>query len=138
MVADTQNQVVRQLDLVSGITQTLTGRRKCDVDGRCVGEDVEGDGAGPADQIGLRYPVDVAFGPDGIVYVADTLNHCVRAIQDGWSEPIAGTCGVEGYDGDEGPADEALLSRPEGISVDGEGNVYIADTYNHVIRIVHP
>ncbi len=138
VVADTQNQVVRQLDLEAGTISTLAGRRTCSPQGECKGVDVVGDGAGPADEVGLRYPVDVAIGADGAVYVADTFNHCIRVVRDGWSQPFAGTCGVEGYDGDQGPADEALLSRPEGVTVDGEGNVYIADTYNHVIRVVHP
>jgi hypothetical protein len=137
-VADTQNHVVRRVDLDAGTIHTVAGRRSCDVEGQCTGEPVRGGGPGPAEEVGLRYPVDVAIGPDGALYVADTMNHCVRVIRDGWTSTFAGSCGIEGYDGDLGPSDGALLSRPEGVMVDGEGHVYIADTYNHVIRVVHP
>lgn len=47
--------------------------------------------------------------------------------------PIAGT-GRKGYTGDDGPAKNATLGGPKGMDVDDEGNVFIADTENHVIR----
>lgn len=137
-IADTNNHVIRRIDRETGIIETVAGIHWCAADGVCVGEDVQGGGAGAADEVGLRYPVDVALGPDGALYIADTMNHCVRVVRDGWTETFAGTCGAEGYEGDNGPADSALLSRPEGVMVDGAGHVYIADTYNHVIRVVHP
>jgi DNA-binding beta-propeller fold protein YncE len=137
-IADTNNHVIRRIDRDTAIIDTVAGIRTCGALGECAGEDVQGGAAGPADEVGLRYPVDVALGPDGALYIADTMNHCVRVIRDGWTETFAGTCGEEGYEGDNGPADSALLSRPEGVMVDGAGHVYIADTYNHVIRVVYP
>jgi sugar lactone lactonase YvrE len=49
---------------------------------------------------------------------------------------IAGVCGERGDDGDGGPAVEALLNRPYGVALDRDGNLYIADTHNHRIRVV--
>ena len=48
---------------------------------------------------------------------------------------FAGT-GTAGYSGDEGPATSALLNAPLSVAVDSRGNVYIADTGNHAIRMV--
>ena len=41
-----------------------------------------------------------------------------------------------GYSGDGGPATSAQLNGPQGVAVDGSGNVYIADSLNNVIRMV--
>lgn len=49
---------------------------------------------------------------------------------------VAGQCGEQGFDGDGGPAREALLDKPSGIEPDSDGNLYIADTNNHRIRFV--
>ena len=96
-----------------------------------------GDG-GAATAAQLRGPRDVAMGPDGEIYIADTDNHCVRVVgTDGAMETFAGQCGVPGYEGDQGLAADALLQRPFGVEVGPDGTVYIADTYNNVLRMVH-
>ncbi|MGH3913570.1 MAG: protein kinase domain-containing protein, partial [Pseudonocardiaceae bacterium] len=50
---------------------------------------------------------------------------------------IAGT-GPKGYSGDNGPATQAQLWNPQGIALDGAGNLYVADTYNHRVRRIDP
>jgi streptogramin lyase len=81
----------------------------------------------------------VAIGPDGSLYIADTDHSCVRRVDpQGLIWTVAGICGTSGRSGDLGPATSALLARPFGIEVDAKGTLYIADTYNHRIRIVHP
>ncbi|MCB9740519.1 MAG: hypothetical protein H6747_14745 [Deltaproteobacteria bacterium] len=87
----------------------------------------------------MKQPRDVALGADGTLYIADTDNHCIRAVApDGTIRTAAGVCGSKGDAGDGGPATAALLDRPHGVEIGPGGALYIADTQNHRIRIVHP
>jgi sugar lactone lactonase YvrE len=96
-----------------------------------------GDG-GPATQATLRYPLDVAVGPDGDVFIADTYNHVVRRVdKDGYITTFAGKMGVKGYRGDGGSPTDALLDEPSGLAFDADGNLYIADRVNSRIRVVY-
>lgn len=96
-----------------------------------------GDG-GDAAFATLRFPSDVDCDAYGNVYVADAGNHVVRRI-DADSRQIttlAGT-GTRGFGGDGGPAHAAQLDSPSGIFVDrATGRVYVADTYNSVLRVI--
>ena len=81
---------------------------------------------------------DVAVGADGGVYIADTDNDCVRVVApDGIISTFAGQCGAARFLGRHGPPAAALLNRPSGVEVGPAGDVYIADTHNHRIRVVH-
>ncbi len=74
----------------------------------------------------------------GNVYIADAERHQVmKRDSNGTIRPFAGT-GDEGFEGDDGPAYAARLSRPAGLAIDAAGSVYIADTGNHRIRRVGP
>jgi DNA-binding beta-propeller fold protein YncE len=68
------------------------------------------------------------------IYVADTMNHCIRKIErNGRTTTVAGVPGTEGYTDDF--AKNALFRAPSGIAVSGDGRViYVADTGNHIIR----
>jgi hypothetical protein len=72
----------------------------------------------------------------GNLLVVDTENHAIRRIDvvTGMVTTIAG--GHRGGDGDGGPATQAGLDRPHGCDVDAQGNLYIADSNNHRVRIV--
>ncbi len=64
--------------------------------------------------------------------------HRVRMVDpDGIITTLAGT-GVAGYSGDGGPATEAQLTGNSGVAIGPDGNLYIADGGNHVIRMVVP
>lgn len=138
-IADTRNQLIRALDL-----DTLTIDRVAGVfvdngetDNLKAGGVLayEGDGGDPL-EARFANPRDVAVGPEGQIYVADTENHCVRVIQGDVIDTFAGTCGVAGNDAHGVDPKKALLNMPYGIDVGPSGEVYIADTYNHAIRVV--
>jgi hypothetical protein len=97
-----------------------------------------GDG-GPATSARLREPHGLAADDDGNVYIADSSNHRVRKVTPGGTiTTIAGT-GDFGFSGDGGPATSAKLDGPEGVAVDGKGNVYIADGIGSMrVRKVSP
>jgi len=124
-IADTGNHVIRMID-TDGIIHTIAGTGQ---------PGYSGDGE-PATQAQLNTPSDVAVGPDGSVYIADTMNSVIRRVRpDGIIETIAGT-GEQGFEGDGGPATNARLDRPYGVEVAPNGHVYIADTHNHRFRVV--
>jgi len=84
----------------------------------------------------IVHPLALAVGPDGTVYIAE--GNRVRLVgRDGRIATLAGT-GEAGEGGDHGPARLAQLNSPQGLAVDSEGDVYIADTRNHRIRRVAP
>jgi sugar lactone lactonase YvrE len=94
-----------------------------------------GDG-GSADQALLSAPQGLAVDGDGNVYIADTGNERVRKVDTkGTISTLAGD-GQTGFAGDGGASSSARLSSPAAVTVDGAGNVYIADTGNHRIREV--
>ncbi|MET0820638.1 MAG: putative Ig domain-containing protein [Aeromicrobium sp.] len=106
-----------------------------------------GDGS-PAPAARLSQPAGVAVDADDNVYIADSSNNVVRRV-DGTSGEIttaagdyaAGLAGNDclgGYSGDGGPATSALLNDPQGVAIDGAGDLFIADTFNHAIRQVLP
>jgi streptogramin lyase len=94
-----------------------------------------GDG-GPAIQAQLNAPFGVARGPDGALYVCDTMNHAVRrAAADGTITTVAG-CGRKGYSGDGGPATKAELFEPYEIRFDAAGNMFFVEMRNNIVRRV--
>jgi sugar lactone lactonase YvrE len=97
-----------------------------------------GDG-GSAKAATFDGPKGIAAGPDGKVYVVDTENQVIRAI-DIAKSTIATVAGVgpkqRGYNGDDRPATEAHLSRPHGICVGSDGAIYLGDSENHRVRRV--
>lgn len=96
-----------------------------------------GDG-GSARLAMLNSPRGMAFDAQGNLYVADTFNHRIRKITpDVQITTFAGT-GTKGFAGDGGPASAAWLNEPHRLKFDAEGYLYVADSYNHVIRMITP
>jgi sugar lactone lactonase YvrE len=95
-----------------------------------------GDGA-PGINAQIHNPGYLAVDAAGNVYFSDTLNNRIRKIAAGSDiiTTVAGN-GTAGFSGDGGAATAAELNNPEGVAVDPEGNVYIADTLNKRIRRV--
>ncbi|OAM88552.1 DNRLRE domain-containing protein [Termitidicoccus mucosus] len=74
---------------------------------------------------------------DGSLYVADTGNATIRALsRDATVSAFAGGIGVHAHA--DGQAAAARFDHPEGIASDADGNLYVADTGNHVIRKITP
>lgn len=93
-----------------------------------------GDG-GPATEAKVTAG-DVALDTSGNLYISDGENQRIRKVdKDGIITTVAGS-GKKGYSGDGGPATEATFEDPWGIAVDGEGNLFIADHHNSVVRKV--
>jgi sugar lactone lactonase YvrE len=124
-IADRDNFRVRAVDTDGTIT-TLAGN------GSTGPDRIDG----PATEAALGLPVGVAAGPEGVVYISDEPAHRVYKVgADGIMTTFAGT-GNAGYSGDDGPATDAELNGPQGLTTDARGNVYIADAENHAIRVV--
>jgi hypothetical protein len=93
-----------------------------------------GDG-GPALEATFNKPHELRFDTVGDLYIVDMVNHAVRKIdmKTGIITTIAGT-GEPGYGGDGGPAVKAQFKQPHSIQFGPEGDLYICDIGNHVIR----
>jgi len=96
-----------------------------------------GDG-GPATEATFNLPHELRFGPKrGNLFIVDMMNHAVRKIDTttGIISTVVGT-GKPGYTGDGGPADQAQLKNPHSIQFDANGDLFICDIGNSVIRKV--
>ena len=81
----------------------------------------------------FAYPIGVAVDSAGNAYVADQFNHTIRKITpDGVVTILAGTAGVAGST--DGIGSAAQFNSPTGVAVDREGNIYVSDQNNHIIR----
>lgn len=127
-IADAGNNVVRKIDAVTGTISLFAGSY--------TQTGYNGDG-GPATAAAFYTPYDVAVDQSGNVFVVDKENHAIRRVDAGTGNisTVAGT-GIAGYAGDEGVATQAQLNTPLGIAVAPNGDLYIADAGNHVIRRV--
>jgi len=123
-IADVDNGCIRKVDN-NGIITTVAGG----------GHYGLGDG-GAATSASLIGPSGVAVDASGNLFIADRWNYRIREVDpDGIITTVAGN-GSYGYSGDGGQATSASLAGPSGVAVDASGNLFIADTYNNVIRKV--
>jgi sugar lactone lactonase YvrE len=125
-IADTGNNVIRKVS--NGVITTFAGMSGMS------GIGYSGDN-GPATKATFNDLADIAVDTSGNVYVADSRNNAIRKVSKGVITTIAGN-GKKGYSGDHGPATGAELNDPLGVAVDTSGNVYIADSWNNLIRKV--
>lgn len=95
-----------------------------------------GDG-GPATAAGIRSIGGLTYARDGSIYFSDPVTHVVRRVSsNGTITTIAGIPNSSGASGDDGPADQARLNRPQGLAVIADGSLFISDAGNRRIRKV--
>lgn len=131
IVIDTANHTIEQL--TSDMQQSW-------MSGGQLGVDRYGQPIGGYVDTGLEksmyfHPRDIAVDSKGIIYLSDFSNHTIRKIVDGVVYTHAGT-GAQGYV--DGEKTKAQFNHPSGIAIDAQDNIYVADTMNHVIRLVTP
>lgn len=126
-ISDSTNNRVRKIDAATGTITTVAGNGN---------RDYSGDG-GPAVKASIAFPMGLTVDREGHLYIADARNHRIRRVdaKTGIITSVAGQ-GMRGLGGDNGPALSALLSYPTSVTVDEEGNLYIADSENGGIRRV--
>jgi sugar lactone lactonase YvrE len=84
----------------------------------------------------LNQPAGLAIDAAGNIFVADSKNHRVRTFRVGGNITTVAGNGIDGFNTDNVPGPSAELALPLGVAVDPQGNLYIADTGNHRIRMV--
>jgi sugar lactone lactonase YvrE len=126
VVADTGSHTVKRVDPRSGQVKLVAGT-----------ENMAGFADGSSTEARFNGPVGVAVAPDGTIFVADTYNDRVRAIDAaGRVRTLAG--GNEPGYRDAGSGADARFDTPCGIAVDQDGSLVVADTGNHRLRRVTP
>jgi sugar lactone lactonase YvrE len=123
-VADYFNNTIRKVTS-AGLVTTLAG---------LPGAAGSADGTNSAAR--FRAPQGVAVGSTGTVYIADTANSTIRVMTAGGA--VTTLAGSPSSGSINGPASNARFSSPRNVAVDGQNNIYVADTLNSVIRKITP
>jgi streptogramin lyase len=126
-VCDIGNHVIRKIDMKTGTISTFAGTGTA-------GPTPDGS---PISGTPLKGPRSLDFDPSGNLWLATREGNQVFKfdLKAGRIHHIAGT-GKSGFTGHGGPAKEATLSGPKGITIDTAGNVWLADCESHSIRMI--
>ena len=126
-ICDIANHRIRKVDARTGIITTFAGTG---------GKAATPDGA-PIRGTPLNGPRAIDFDKNGDLWLALREGNAVYKFdrKAGVIRHVAGT-GKQGFTGNGGPAKEATLSGPKGLSIGPDGNVYLADTESHSIRMI--
>jgi len=126
LVSESGGQKVRRVNLTTGITTAFAGSGF---------SGFSGDG-GPASDANMTSPRGLSSDALGQVYIADLFNSAIRRVTDGVITTVAGDP-LDFFAFEDGvPATESRLNFPNGVAVDSEGNLYIAESQAHRIRKV--
>lgn len=126
-IADTFNNRIRHVDTAGKIfTYAGIGYASSEHDGAA------------ATTAGINAPAQLALDGAGNLYFADTGNHAIRRVDavTGIITTVAGTLATSGSSPDNVLATTGLLAGPYGVALDTDGNIFIADTGNHLVRRV--
>ena len=126
-IADYNNNRIRKVSGATGVITTVAG----------TGTIGFGGDGGPATSAHIWAPASVAIDGRGNLFFADNGNNRIRKVSaaTGVITTVAGNS-TGGYSGDGGAAISAQLANPNGVAVDGSGNLFIADQGNQRIRKV--
>jgi len=126
-ICDIANHRIRRVDARTGIITTFAG----------TGAKAPTPDAAPITGTPLNGPRAIDFDRDGKLWLALREGNAVYKLDLGVGtiHHVAGT-GKQGFTGNGGPAKLATLSGPKGLSIGPEGNVYLADTESHSIRMI--
>jgi sugar lactone lactonase YvrE len=138
-IADYKNNRIRKVNAATGIITAIAGNGT---------PGYSGDG-GTATSAELNGPLSLALDASGVLYIADTGNERIRAVNTtanpitvlgiaipaGQIQTVVGS-GTAGYRGDGGPATAAQINSPTGLTFDLQGNLIFADANNDVVRKV--
>src|SRR5712691_11128359 len=124
-IADQSNNRVRAVDLTTGVIYSVAGTGMAAYNG----DDV------PATETGLAGPNGLALASDGTLFIADSFNGRIRAVDPvtGLIRTVVGDGGEYRYQGPDEPPSSSL-SRPSGIALDEQGNLFFTDSDNHLVR----
>lgn len=125
-IADDGNARVRKVDLVTNIITTVTGNGF---------HAYTGDG-GPATNAEINGVLGMCFDTSGNLYIGDGNTRVRKIDTNGIISTFAGG-GAYGYSGNGGLAIHASFRSPAGVTADTNGNIYIADYDNEVVRVVN-
>lgn len=125
-LTDRDNRRLRRREVGTLLMSTIAGT---DIS---VGDDT------PATAAELRFPTAVMQDASGNTYLTDTEQSRIRRISAQGNITTIGGTGANGFSGDSGLAVNARINRPTGLVIDGQGNVYFSDTFNHRIRRINP
>lgn len=93
---------------------------------------------GPAASAQFLFPIALTADAASAIYVADTGNNTIRKIANGVVTTLAGLSPAAAYGSTDGTGSAARFSWAEGIALAANGDIYVADTYNHTVRKVTP
>ena len=124
-IADQSNNRVRAVDLTTGVIRTVAGTGTAAYNG----DDVA------AMETGLAGPSGLALASDGTLFIADSFNGRIRVVDPvtGFIRTVVGDGGEYRYQGPDEPPSRSL-SRPSGIALDEQGNLFFTDSDNHLVR----
>jgi thiol-disulfide isomerase/thioredoxin len=127
-IADSESSTIRLADLDNNLVTVVAGTLNNDLFDF-------GDSEGELGQNRLQHALGVQGTPDGDLYIADTYNSRIKVIRAGETalENAYGLGGLGGYA--DGGADVAEFDEPGGLAY-ANGTLYVADTNNHVIRVI--
>ena len=124
LVSDSGNDTIRKITS-AGVVSTFAG---------VAGQDGFTNGAAGSAQ--FSSPLGIAVAPNGTVYVADSRNHCIRAIAGGVVTTFAGSPRVWGSA--DGIGTNAQFNGPVGLALDSHTNLFVSDANNDTIRKITP